>query len=377
MRLHKATVDLAACNAMTFFNVSDSTAKQGLKQHMSSQRMPNILLAPQYGIWLVLELLRHCEEVESVFVLFFVSTMFANYPLLQLIVLVFLTCTRLRAQDLNSSSVVLNTTILDADARRLLEVLPDRTTTGKFGPDAVSIGNYTVIGCGSALEGSNEDRLRTLFPTMLDRLRLTISEADLGVAGFHGYNELFKDEKSKSSVKEVFQDIRIGKTIRTRTRSGDRVETPKLVCLGPEEDESHVTGIGNLYDFFCTGNFDLAVPVAQFRRTELVVLCPSFFTLAVWPTMRQCSRAEGGTLYPGGNELLRNQYSMLMRALAGVYIPNIRQPLVPVRPDLPTSLRSIAALTPAVALGRKDSYAYFAAGELLLLQSDDTGSLIR
>ena len=302
--------------------------------------------------------------------------MFTDYPLLQFIVLVFLTCARLQAQNLSSSSVVLNTTILDADARRLLAVLPDRTTTGKFGPDAVPIGNYTVIGCGSALLGSNEDRLRTLFPTMLDRLGLAISEADLGVAGFHGYKELFKDEKSKSSVKEVFQDIRIGKTIRTRTRSGDKIETPKLVCLGPEEDERHVTGIGNLYDFFCTGNFDLAVPVAQFRRTELVVLCPSFFTLAVWPTMQQCSRAEEGTLYPGGKELLQNQFSMLIRALAGVYIPNIRQPLVPVRPDIPISLRSIAALTPAVALGRKDSYAYFAACKLLLFQAHDTGSPI-
>ena len=292
--------------------------------------------------------------------------MFADFPLLQLSMLVFLACARTRAQDRNSSSFYLNTTTLDADARRLLEILPDSTTTGKFGPDAVPIGNYTVIGCGSAVPGSNEDRLRTLFPTMLDRLRYTIAEIDMGTAGFHGYKEFFKDEKSKSSVKAVFQDIRIGKTIRTRTRRGDRIEAPKIVCLGAEEDESHVTGIGNLYDFFCTGNFDLAVPVAQFRRTELVVLCPSFFTMQVWPTMQDCSRVEGGDLYPAGKELVQNQYAMLMRALAGLYIPINRQPLVPVRPDIPTSLRSVAALTPTVALGRKDSYAYFAAGELLL-----------
>ena len=301
--------------------------------------------------------------------------MFVHYPLRQLLGLVFIVCARSWAQNSNSSSVFLNTTILDADARMLLEVLPDGATTGKFGPDAVPIGNYTVIGCGSGLPGSNEDRLRTIFPTMLNRLRSTIAEVELGVTGFHGYKNFFKDETSKSSVKEVFQDIMIGKMIRTRTRRGDKIETPKLVCLGPEEDESHVTGIGNLYDFFCTGNFDLAVPAAQFRRTQLVVLCPSFFTLAVWPTIQACSRVEEGTLYPGGNELLQNQYAMLMRVLAGVYIPVDRQPLVPVRPDLPISLRTVASLTPAVALGRKDSYAYFAAGELLLSQSNDSGSL--
>ena len=297
--------------------------------------------------------------------------MFVDYPLPRLLVLFFLACARLRAQSLNSSSVYLNTTRLDADARSILEV---STTAGKFGPDSVPIGNYTVIGCGSGLLGSNEDRLRTIFPTMLDQLKFTIAEAQMGVSGFHGYNEFFKDQKSQSSVKEVFEDIRLGKMIRTRTRRGDRVETPKIVCLGAEEDESHVTGIGNLYDFFCTGNFATAVPVAQFRRTELVVLCPSFFTLAIWPTMKDCSRVEGGTLYPGGKELVQNQYALLIRALAGVYIPVNRQPLAPMRPDLPTSLRSIAALTPTVALGRKDSYAYFAAGELMLFQSDDTGS---
>ena len=302
--------------------------------------------------------------------------MYADSLILQFLLIIFLMCKRSRAQNLNSSSVFLNDTVLDADARRLLEDLPDRTTSSKYGPDSVPIGNYTVIGCGSALPGSNEDRLRTLFPTMLDRLRLAIAETDLGFSGFHGYRDFFKDENSKSIVKEVFEDIRIGKLLRTQTRKGVKIETPKIICLGPEEDESHVTGIGNLYDFFCTGNFDLAVPVSQFRRTELVVLCPSFFTLAVWPSIQDCSRVEAGVLYPGGNELVQNQYTMLMRALAGVYIPNSRQPLVPVRPDIPTSLRSVTALTPAVALGRKDSYAYFAAGELLLFQSDDTGRLV-
>ena len=288
--------------------------------------------------------------------------MFVDYPLLQLLVLAFLTA-RSRAQHPNFSSNYLNSTILDVDARRLLET-SDRTAS-KFGPDSVPVGNYTVIGCGSGLPGSNEDHLRTLFPTMLDRLSSTIAEADMGMAGVHGYTEIFKDPLSKSSVQEVFQDIRLGKTVRTRTRRGDRVENPKLVCLGAEEDESHVTGIGNLYDFFCTGILDLA-PVAQFRRTEIVVLCPSFFTLPVWPTMRDCSRAEGGVLNPGGTELIHNQYAMLMRALAGVYIPSNRQPNVPRTPDLPESLRFVANLTPTVALGRKDSFAYFAAGELLL-----------
>lgn len=263
------------------------------------------------------------------------------------------------AQDFDSSTSTPNDTTLDADARRLLEVLPDSTTTGKYGPDAVPVGNYTLLGCGSGAAGSKADHLLTILPTMLNRLNYAIAEAALGIAGFHGYKTFFKDEGLEPAVMKTLRDIQVGSTITLRTRRGDRVETPKIACLGEDADEGHVTGVGNLYKHFCNATSGVNSTAAQFRKTELVVLCPDFFKLTIWPSVTGCPRTVNQESKLDGVRLVQSQYTMLMRALAGVYIPTNRQTVVPARPDVPASVGTVAALPAGVAVGSKDSYAYF------------------
>ncbi|KAG7008625.1 hypothetical protein G7Y79_00005g017660 [Physcia stellaris] len=153
---------------------------------------------------------------------------------------------RCRAQDVNSSINGLNDTTLDSSARTLLEVLPESITTGKYGPDAIPVGNYTLLGCGPDVPGSKADHLKVLLPIFLNRLEQVIADTRMGISGFHGYRIFFKESAVKETVEAVFQNIQNGSAVRLQTRRGDVVRTPKIVCLGEDEDEAHVTGIGNL-----------------------------------------------------------------------------------------------------------------------------------
>ena len=274
-----------------------------------------------------------------------------------------------RAQSANSNTKPeLSAAIDDASRARLL-AHSDITTSSKFGPDTIAIGDYTIIGCSSKIlgtrEGSNADYLSTYLPTVLTRVRDTIADTDLGVSSFYGYKTFFKDESRKTAVKDVYIKISQGATITLKNRQGaTKIEGPKIICLGEDEDESHVTGIGNLFDFFCTGNFTQHALAAQFRKTELVVLCPDFFSLAPWSSMVACPRTFGRAERMKGDELLQSQYAVLMRALAGLYIPANRQTGMAVRQGVPGSLKHTADMTGEEALGNRDSYAYYAACEL-------------
>ena len=270
-----------------------------------------------------------------------------------------------KAQDVNSSASGLTAADDDASVRRILEVIPSSRTAGKFGPDSITIGNYTVLGCSSrsvgTTAGSNADYLTIYLPAFFSRMRYVLADAELGLSSFHGYNNFFKEESSKVAVAEVYRDIREGSLIELISRRGKKIERPKIVCLGEEEDESHVTGIGNLYEFFCTGTYAEHAPAAQFRKTELVVLCPSFFKLDTWPAIAWCPRTVNGVSQPDGNGLLQSQYAILIRALAGLYISASRQSLAPTLPDTPANLTVVSKLPGSVALGVRDSYAYYAA----------------
>ena len=273
-----------------------------------------------------------------------------------------------RAQLVNSTTKPeISVAIDDASRARLLEV-SDTTTSSKFGPDTIAIGDYSIIGCSSKNLGTKDwsmaDILTTYLPTMLNRINDIIADTDLGVSSLHGYKTFFKDESHKTAVKTIFNKIREGTPIMLKSRYGTKVESPKIICLGEDEDESHVTGIGNLFEIFCTGNYEPHALAAQFRKTELVVLCPKFFNLNSWSSIVACPTTFGGAEQAQGHELLQSQYALLIRVLAGLYIPGSRQTGMAVRQGLPRSLKDVMAMTSAEALGSRDSYAYFAACEL-------------
>ena len=305
---------------------------------------------------------------ESSAFIFLVSRMTSSlHCLYWLAVVSCFTAVRCRAQDVNSSTSDLNDTTLDSSARTLLEVLPESTTAGKYGPDAIPVGNYTLLGCGPSTPGSKADQLKVLLPVFLNHLGLVIADARMGIAGFHGYRTFFKEGDIKESVEAVFQNIQMGSAVHLQTRGGDVVRTPKIVCLGEDEDEAHVTGIGNLYDFYCTGIFGLDSPAAQFRRTELVVLCPSFFQMNFWPSLVACPKKVNGKWIPGGTTLIHSQFAILTRALSGLYIPRSRRALESTRLEGPASVQSVVDWPASKAVGSIDSYAYYAAGKSYVL----------
>ncbi|KAL9003954.1 MAG: hypothetical protein Q9188_003203 [Gyalolechia gomerana] len=250
---------------------------------------------------------------------------------------------------------------IDIAARALGDVLPGSTTTGKYGPDAIPLGNYTLLGCSSSGTGSKADYLTTFLPTMLDRLRYTMVDTELGESSFHGYRAFFKRANEKI-VMSVFWNIQKGSPFTLKTTRGDRVESPKIVCLGEEGDNSHVTGVGNLYDYFCTEDSGRQSPAAHFHDSELIILCPNFFNLAQWPSLQDCPRLVNGDLRPDGLQLMQSQFAMMVRVLAGLYTPTSRLISPSTSSDPPASLKAVVALPQSAALRSRDSYAYYAAG---------------
>ena len=273
-----------------------------------------------------------------------------------------------RAQLVNPTTKPEISVAIDGASRARLLEISDTKKSSKFGPDAIAIGDYTIIGCSSkslsTKDWSMADVLTTYLPTMLNKINDIIADTDRGVSGFHGYRTFFKDEFHKTAVKKIFNKIREGAPITLKNRYGTKVESPKIICLGEDEDESHVTGIGNLFEFFCTGNYTTHAPAAQFRKTELVALCPEFFKLSPWSSMVVCPTTFGGADQTQGDKLLQSQYALLMRVLAGLYIPGTGQTGMAVRQGLPGSLKDVMAMTSTEALGSRDSYAYYAACEL-------------
>ena len=276
-----------------------------------------------------------------------------------LICFIVVTC---NGQHQNSSVSALNATGLDAAARTLLEDLSGKTTTGKFGPDTIDVGNYTLVGCSSHGKYSKADYLTIMLPTFLDRLRDTIADAELGVAGFYGYKAFFKS-LDKNLVGSVFWRVQRGNLMHVKTRREDKWENPKIVCLGDEESESHVTGIGNLYNHFCGESAGSYSPVSQFRHSSLLVLCPSFFNLDPWPVITSCPRIINSGMWPDNTQLLQSQYSMLIRTLAGFYIPENRMTSFSATSDFPATLKEVINLPKSAALYSRDSYGYYAACE--------------
>ncbi|KAL8940346.1 MAG: hypothetical protein Q9216_002858 [Gyalolechia sp. 2 TL-2023] len=268
-------------------------------------------------------------------------------------------CSPLDSRSTNSHFEFADT---DIATRALDDVLPGSTTTGKYGPDAIPIGNYTLLGCSSSGTGSKADYLTTFLPTMLDRLRHTMADVELGENSFHGYRAFFK-RANERIIKSVFWNIQQATPVTLTTSRGERVETPKIVCLGEGEEDSHVTGVGNLYDYYCAEGSGRQAPTAHFHDSELIVLCPNFFYLAPWPAMQACPRLINGDLKPDGSQLMQSQFAMMVRVLAGLYVPLSRLNPPSTSSDLPLNLKAAVALPQGAAQRSRDSYAYYAAGQ--------------
>ncbi|KAL8831910.1 MAG: hypothetical protein Q9191_000589 [Dirinaria sp. TL-2023a] len=273
------------------------------------------------------------------------------------------TFTTCYCQSLNSS-ISLNATDLDAAVRTLLEVEPSSRTEGKSTRDAISVRNYTLLGCSTPNTGSKAAYLTRFLPPFLDGLQNAIADADMGMYGVYGYNAFFKT-LNQDVVEYVFWNIQKGSPLHLKTRRGNRLVTPQIACLGDDEDgEGHVTGIGNLYDYFCTGKHGDFGAAAQFRKSELVVLCPSFFRLTPWPTLSDCPKHVKGGFSPNKTQLIENQFATLIRSLSGLYIPTNRLALWSAASDAaPDSLEAVIAQPENVARASKDSYGYYAACE--------------
>ena len=275
-----------------------------------------------------------------------------------------------KCQNLTSFSVVGNDTDVGTTGRILQDADPGDTPTTRYGPDHIKLGKYTLLGCSSEPRGANADYLSIMLPTMFNHLSSVIEETQEGTSGLHGYGAFFKSEENKLAVERVIRGIKEGAQVRLRNSEGIvKFEAPKIICLGEHDDSSRILGIENLYNYYCNNGYEDFSPATQYKSTELVMLCPDFFRLPPWPVIQECPRVFQGALHPDGTELMDSQFSILIRALAGIYIPMTGHRPTAARPNTPPTLRSVVGSPGGVGIRDRNNYAYYASCKLIFMES--------
>lgn len=179
--------------------------------------------------------------------------------------------------------------------------------------DTVSSGNYLITRCNSGLPGSEASKMQTLLPQLYDGLQKVIADLQLGTASTHGYSVFFKNDSSKAEVLQVYQRIAAGTSIgvgRRHHTDAISLRRPTFICANdtPETDFLYQTCIGAP-----------RVPLMSWVNTELIPLCPLFWTIKKQVEPIDCPLVVANTLTPNDDRLLQNQEALLVGSLVHLY----------------------------------------------------------
>ena len=212
--------------------------------------------------------------------------------------------------------------------------------------DTVSSGNYLIHLCNDGQPDSKASKLQDLLPQVYDGLQLVITDLQQGTTSLHGYSTFFKDDSSKAIVLQVYQQMAAGASVAVG-RNQNVIRQPTFVCA----NDAPSTDL--LYSY-CLRSPDLAILVLE--KTEVLVLCPYFWTIQSKAILPDCPLVVANTLAPNDDRLLANQEALLVSNLVHLY-HEVGEGLVYTITDVSDLNVSESLLNPA-------NYAFYYAGGL-------------
>lgn len=179
--------------------------------------------------------------------------------------------------------------------------------------DTVSSGNYLIHLCKSGQPGSEASKLQSLLPQVYNGLQKVITDLQLGTASPHGYSAFFKDDSSKEEILLVYQRMAAGAGVAVgegRNIDPINLRRPTFICVDnvPETDL--------LYRYCMRAS---NTPFMYWKETELMPLCPTFWTFKKKARPSDCPLVVANTLTPNDDRLLGNQEALLVSILAHLY----------------------------------------------------------
>ena len=208
--------------------------------------------------------------------------------------------------------------------------------------DTVSSGSYLITLCNAGHPNSRASKLQSLLPQVWNGLQNVIADLQLGSASSHGYSTFFKNDSSKEEVLQVYKKIAAGASVARGRR-------PTFMCVDdvPETDF--------LYRYCMR---ESGSPLMMWRKTQLIPLCPVFWTIKKQALLPDCPLVVANTLTPNDSRLLDNQGALLVSVLVHFYHE--------VHRTLMTNITDVSELTASESLLNAPTYGLYYAGGFLI-----------
>lgn len=179
--------------------------------------------------------------------------------------------------------------------------------------DTVSSGNFLIHLCNSGQPDSEASKLQELLPQVYNGLQKVIADLQLGTASEHGYSTFFKDDSSIAEVQSVYQSMAAGAGVvlgRGRNIDPISIRHPTYICA------NNVPATDLLYQYCMSAPNS---PLMSWLNTELMPLCPLFWTIKKQAMLSDCPLVVANTLTPNDDRLLQNKEALLVGNLVHLY----------------------------------------------------------
>ena len=188
--------------------------------------------------------------------------------------------------------------------------------------DTVSSGNYLIHRCNAGQPGSQASKLQSLLPDVYDGIQKVIADLLPGTASTHAYSTFFKDDSSRAEILQVFQKMAAGADVilhRAGNSGGIYTRRPTFICA----NDNPATEL--IYSY-CMRSIN--APLVSWSQTELIALCPIFWTIKQQARLSECPLVVANSLAPNDDRLLNNQEALLIGSLMHLYHKENEQPMV-------------------------------------------------
>lgn len=234
----------------------------------------------------------------------------------------------------------------------------------RVAPHISRFNGYDIIDCGSPQDPKSKTNLILGFLfQMKPQLERIIADARLGTHSKHGYTAFFKSNRNIGKVIAVFQKLLDAFPIIVDEDrvplTAERIRTPKpgLLCL----NETDVKNAPFLRACNESPQNDKPL-VLIWPGTEIMVMCPKFFTVKQYPITGTCPELENGKFKSGDGKLLFSAFAYVVYALVNIYDRGIMGDWTD-KWDMQYAVK----LNSRQSLRSAENYAYYAGGMFGLL----------
>ena len=202
--------------------------------------------------------------------------------------------------------------------------------------------------------------LQQLLPLIWQQLQKILLDAQSGTRSRHGFRAFFKTNKAIKPVRRIFEDIANNKAVTVSAdraaRLGTATATPRFACLKQGD-----AATAHLLEE-CRRR--PTVPLWTWGATEIIMVCPGFFSLPAALTVESCPKVVGNKLTPDDDTLVASMFGTIIHELVHIYHPvtaNFREGIGDVEEVY--DVQKAVELSAQKSLKNANNFALYAAGE--------------